>query len=65
MISLTFRMHSECQIRTLASVDDVADYAPLFTEDTTVPLIRWVKCSIWARSLPLRHCVVHFLILKP
>lgn len=38
VFSLSCRMHSECQIRTLLSVDDVADYAPLFTDDLTVCL---------------------------
>lgn len=36
VIALSYRMHSDCQIRTLLSVDDIADYSPLFTDDLTV-----------------------------
>lgn len=36
---LLCRMHSECQIRTLISLEDIIDYAPLFTEDETVSFI--------------------------
>ena len=53
MLFLICRMHSECQIRTILSIDDVADYAPLFTDDQTVRIVRnslnsrvWVQLSI-------------------
>lgn len=36
---LLCRMHSECQIRTLISLEDIIDYAPLFTEDETVSIV--------------------------
>ena len=39
VVRLIRRMHSECQIRTILSIDDVADYAPLFTDEHTVRTI--------------------------
>ena len=32
------RIHSECQIRTLVSLEDIADFSPLFTDDSTVSI---------------------------
>ena len=42
-------MHSECQIKTLLTVEDVADYAPLFTDSHTVWIPPLSRRSFWER----------------